>query len=140
MAKITYLTLFDFEIICTELKSFFSKNKDPIPSYSQSYFEKLDSIISTPQRTFDKRDLYDDIYKKAACYFYFINKLHPFNNGNKRISIVATGVFLLLNNIEFTADEEVMYRFAKSITVSHRDQEKEFKEVVDFVIECSKKG
>src|SRR5690349_18334714 len=120
MAALIYLSLEDFEIICQELTSFFTKNKDPLPSYSQTYFDKLDSIIHIPRQTFDEKDLYDDIYKKAACYFYFINKLHPFNNANKRISIVATGVFLLLNGIELNAVEQEMYEFAKSITISRK--------------------
>jgi death-on-curing protein len=83
--------------------------------------------------------LYNDIYKKAACYLYFINKFHPFNNGNKRISIVATFVFLLYNDIEFIADEDEMYIFAKRITVSTQSQDKEFDEVVKFIMKYSKR-
>jgi prophage maintenance system killer protein len=88
MKNVTYLTLADFEIICWELNLFFTKQKDPPPIYEQSYFDKLDSIIAIPRKTYDKKDLYKSIYEKAACYFYFINKIHPFSNGNKRISIV----------------------------------------------------
>ncbi len=139
MFHVTYLTLKDFEVICQELQHFFIKNNDPLPNFQQSYFDKLDSVIATPKRSFDKKDLYQDIFAKAACYFYFINKLHPFNNANKRTSIVATGVFLLSNGYEFTADETVMYEFAKSVTLSKREQKKEFDEVVVFIKKHSKK-
>lgn len=136
---ITYLTIKDFETICQELQLFFEKHKDPLPNFQDSYFDKLESIIDTPRRTFDKHDLYKTIFEKAGCYFYFINKLHPFANGNKRISIVASGVFLLSNGYEFTADEEMMYRFATKITLSKKDQKIEFGEVVEFIRKYSKK-
>lgn len=136
----TYLTLTDFEIICQELKHFFKKNNDPLPIYKNTYFDKLDGLIASPKRTFDGKDLYTNFFEKAACYFYFVNKLHPFNNGNKRISIVSTGVFLMYNGYEFTADEEVMYEFATRITLSKKEQKIEFGEVVEFIKKNSRKS
>lgn len=137
--RIIYLTLLDFEVICQELHRYFSQHNDPVPVFKHSHFEKLDSIVSIPQRTFDRKDLYKDVYRKAACYFYFINKLHPFANGNKRISIVSTGVFLLYNGHEFTATQDMMYDFAKSITLSHKKQDDELKEVTAFIKKNSRK-
>ena len=117
MAKFVYLSLEDFKTICDELQTFFKKHSEPIPTFSNSYFDKLDSVINTPKKTFDKRELYPSIYEKAACYFYFINKFHPFNNGNKRISIVSTGVFLMFNGVDMNASEDEIYAFAKKITI-----------------------
>ncbi|OGK20223.1 hypothetical protein A3C23_03250 [Candidatus Roizmanbacteria bacterium RIFCSPHIGHO2_02_FULL_37_13b] len=139
MFNITLLTLTDFEIICSELKDFFKKNKDPLPNFQESYFDKLESVIATPRRTFNKKDLYPGLFEKASCYLYFINKLHPFSNANKRISIVATGVFLMYNRHEFTSDENLMYEFAKKITLSQKDQKTEFNEVVAFIRKHTKK-
>ncbi len=139
MATIVYLALEDFETICNELQSFFKRHNDPIPVYSQTYFDKLDSVINTPKKTFDKKELYPTVYAKAACYFYFINKFHPFNNGNKRISIVATGVFLMFNGIDITASEDTIYNFAKKITVSNKIQDHDFHDVVKFLKKHSKK-
>ncbi len=144
---ITYLDHKTIKIICEELNELLQDYKrqlkefpdDPPPIYKQTSLHVLDSIISIPQKTFDGQELYPTVFEKAACYFYFINKLHPFNNGNKRMSIIATGVFLLLNNYDYTAEMEKMYVFAKNLTVSHRDQETEFKEVVEFISKCSKK-
>jgi len=134
-----YLTLEDFQIICTVLTDFFKKVKDPPPNYQHSYFDKVDSVISIPQKTFDSRDLYPTLFEKAACYLYFINKLHPFNNGNKRISIVATGVFLRYNKYELDVSEEMLYQFAKAVTQDHQEQKKEFGIVVSFIQKHSKK-
>lgn len=139
MAKIAYLSLEDFKTICEELQTFFKKHNDPIPVYSQSYFDKLDSVINTPKKTFDKNELYPSIYDKAACYFYFINKFHPFNNGNKRISIVSTGVFLMFNGIDMNASEDEVYAFAKKITISDKKQKHDFNDVVSFIKQHSRK-
>lgn len=139
MSAHTYLSLEDFETICSELQNFFKKHNDPLPVYSQTYFNKLDSVINTPQRTFDKKELYPTLYSKAACYLYFINKLHPFNNGNKRISIVATGVFLMFNGVDLTASENQIYEFAKKVTISTKKQETDFSNVVRFIKKHSKK-
>jgi death-on-curing protein len=139
MARITYLTLEDFQFICLELKQFFKKNKEPHPVFENSYFDKLDSVIASPKQTFSKKDLYPHFFDKAACYFYFINKFHPFSNGNKRISIVATGVFLMYNGYEFIAHEDIMYAFAKTVTLSKKHQKEEFKEVVSFIKKNSRR-
>ncbi len=130
---ITYLTNEDFQIICTALNEFFKKTKEPPPDYRQTYFEKLDSIIAIPQKTFAGKDLYPSHIQKASCYFYFINKFHPFNNGNKRFSIVATGVFLQYNGYQLNVDEDVLYNFAKEVTKHSDDQDVEFNKVVQFI-------
>lgn len=129
----TYLSMDHFEIICTELHSYFLKQKDPPPNYSHTYFDKLESVIAIPQKTFSETDLYPTLFEKAACYLYFINKFHPFNNGNKRISIVSTFVFLKLNELDFIVNEDIMYTFAIKVTNSRKNQEEEFKEVVEFI-------
>lgn len=135
-----YLTLSDFEVICSELASFFKKNHDPIPIFEQTYFDKLDGIIASPRRTFGKKDLYKDVYTKAACYLYFINKIHPFNNGNKRVSIVATGVFLQYNGYEFTADEDAIYKIAKKVTLSKNKQENDLFKTAEFIKKHTKRN
>ncbi|MGB4966435.1 MAG: type II toxin-antitoxin system death-on-curing family toxin [Microgenomates group bacterium] len=128
-----YLTLSDFEVICNELASLFKKNNDPIPVFKHTYFDKLDGVIASAQRTFGKKDLYPTIYTKTACYMYFINKIHPFNNGNKRVSIVSAGVFLQYNGYEFTADEEEIYDLAKKITLSKNKQDDDIAETTAFI-------
>lgn len=135
-----YLTLADFEVICNELASFFEKNHDPIPVFKHTYFDKLDGVLASPARTFGKKDLYPSIYMKAACYLYFINKIHPFNNGNKRVSIVAAGVFLQYNGFELTANEVEIYKIAKKITLSKKKQEVDLQETSEFIKKHSKKN
>jgi death-on-curing protein len=56
------------------------------------------------------RYFYDtpDIFDHAAAYAFGIAKNHPFFDGNKRVSLVVSETFLLLNGVEITAKEDEM--------------------------------
>ncbi len=139
MMKYNYLSINDFQVICTILHNFFEDFPDPSPDYGMSDFTKLDMIINAPRQTFGGQDLYPDIFHKGACYLYFINKFHPFNNGNKRISIVATYVFLRYNGLVLFVDNETLYTFARQIAESQNHQEEDFKKVTEFLQQFSQK-
>lgn len=128
-----YLTDDDIRIIVGELSTFFINHNEPSPAFNESYKEKLQSVLAHPRDTFGGKDLYPDIFNKAACYFYFIIKLHPFFNGNKRVAIVSTYVFLRKNGYYFQVEEDLMYTFAKNISKSTSKQEVEFNKVIDFI-------
>lgn len=69
----------------------------------------LESAIAQPQATFDGRDLYPTIEKKAAALAYSLSQNQPFTDGNSRIAYTATVAFLRLNghDIESPDWEEV---------------------------------
>jgi len=77
----------------------------------------LKSAIAMPSATFDGNYLHTDIYKMAAAYLFHIVRNHPFIDGNKRTGAVASIVFLMLNGIDFHADEndfeEIVLRAAE---------------------------
>lgn len=127
MKAIRYLTLEDFAIIVDEYKHHFKKFDDPLPDLAMCNQDKLESVIAIPQKTFNARDLYPSLFEKASCYFYFINKFHPFYNGNKRMSVFVTNIFLMMNNFELTYGDDEMYNLATSITLSGHDQTKKIK-------------
>ena len=133
MSDFVYHTKEDFSILCSELNNFLTSFKDPPPKFENTNFDNLDSVIHAPQLTYDGADLYPTIYDKACCYFYFINKTHPFENGNKRLSIVATSTFLVRNGFDFTLDEDNMYKFATTISTSNERQDNEKKQVVEYI-------
>jgi death on curing protein len=126
-----YLTLDDFAIVIEEYRNFFRGHEDPLPDIKSCNFEKLDSIVAIPQKTYLGSDLYPTLFDKASCYFYFINKLHPFFNGNKRMSIFVTSIFFMMNNHELTYKDEDLYRFAHSITISTADQKSELSRIAN---------
>ena len=77
----------------------------------------LKSTIAMPYATFDGKYLHTTIYEMAAAYLFHIVRNHPFIDGNKRTGAVASIVFLMLNGIDFQADEndlgEIVLRTAE---------------------------
>ncbi len=65
----------------------------------------LKSTVAMPSATFDGKYLHAGIFEMAAAYLFHIARNHPFIDGNKRTGAVASIVFLMLNGIDFHADE-----------------------------------
>lgn len=65
----------------------------------------LKSYIAMPSAAFDGNYLHTDIYEMAAAYLFHIVRNHPFIDGNKRTGAVASVVFLILNGLDFHAEE-----------------------------------
>ncbi len=63
----------------------------------------LESALAQPKMTFDKKELYPTIEKKAAALAFSLSSNHPFVDGNKRVAHAAMEVFLLLNGREINA-------------------------------------
>src|SRR4030067_1579943 len=76
-----------------ELLSF----NEPIPDFSSRPPNILESCLATPFQTFGGKFLYPRFLTRASMLFYFLIKNHPFENGNKRISITALLTFLYAN-------------------------------------------
>ena len=65
----------------------------------------LKSTVAMPSATFDGNYLHTDIFEMASAYLFHIVRNHPFIDGNKRTGAVASIVSLMLNGIDFRADE-----------------------------------
>ncbi|MFH1857278.1 MAG: type II toxin-antitoxin system death-on-curing family toxin [Candidatus Omnitrophota bacterium] len=68
-----------------------------MPSLKSCDLGRLESCLNTPFQTVGGKDAYRGLAGKAAVLFYLISKNHCFINGNKRIAVVSTLTFLLLN-------------------------------------------
>jgi death on curing protein len=66
----------------------------------------LESAIARPQATFDGKELYSDIFSKAAALMDSLVNNHPFVDGNKRTGITAAGLFLRINGWELTSSSK----------------------------------
>ncbi len=69
------------------------------------------SALGRPQATFDRNELYGDIFSKAAALMDSLIRNHPFVDGNKRTAITATALFLRLNGHSLLVPNEEMVRF-----------------------------
>ncbi len=137
---IYYLNLEDIKELCFNLVTELLQFQEPIPEFETRFPAKLESVLETPRQTFGEDELYPTLFDKAACYFYFIIKNHPFLNGNKRMAIVTTYVFLKVNGYIFSAPWKIMYSFAIEMANSSEDHKKEFKKVLTFIKKYSKKS
>jgi death-on-curing protein len=70
----------------------------------------LESAINQPRTTFDRTDLYPDIFAKAAALCFFIVMNPPFIDGNKRVGHAAMETFLILNGFEIEASVDEQER------------------------------
>lgn len=75
----------------------------------------LESALSRPFQTFDRRDLYPNPICKAAALIESILINHPFIDGNKRIGYVLMRLLLMENNYDLKSSQDEKYNFVISI-------------------------
>ena len=87
--------------------------EDQIRNYGGYYgvrdLKLLESAIYMPESSFDGAYLHKTIPAMAAAYTYHICQNHPFIDGNKRVALASSLVFLDLNGYEFNCKEEKLY-------------------------------
>lgn len=66
----------------------------------------LESAINTPLQTFGGQELYPTVLEKAARLGYGLIHNHSFLDGNKRIGTHAMLVFLDINNITLSYEDD----------------------------------
>jgi len=82
----------------------------------------LESAVARPQATFERQDLYPDLWTKAAALMESLVQNHPFVDGNKRAGLVATGLFLARNGYTLIADNAQVLAFTMRVATGERDQ------------------
>ena len=63
----------------------------------------LESAAAMPMARFGGQFLHEGIAGMAAAYLFHLCKNHPFVDGNKRVAVAATEVFITLNGYELAA-------------------------------------
>jgi death-on-curing protein len=66
----------------------------------------LDSALAMPAAGFGDQLLHPDVPSMAAAYLFHLVKNHPFVDGNKRIGAMTAFVFLKINGLDLTLDED----------------------------------
>jgi death-on-curing protein len=82
---------------------------EPIPDFSTRFPHILESCIATPFMKYNKRYLYKGLTGKAAMLLYLVIKNHPFQNGNKRIALTTTLLYLAKNGKWIEAKDSELY-------------------------------
>lgn len=66
----------------------------------------LESAVAMPQSMFSGDYLHGEISEMAAAYHYHLCSNHPFVDGNKRVALAASEVFLVANGFELNANDD----------------------------------
>ena len=66
----------------------------------------LESAVARPRAVFDGKDLYADLFSKAAALMESLINNHPFVDGNKRTGIAAAALFLWRNGWRLSVSGE----------------------------------
>ncbi len=88
----------------------------------------LESAVAMPQSTFGGDDLHSGLAGKAAAYHFHLCANHPFVDGNKRVAVAASEVFLLINGHELSASDDDI----EELTLGVARGEKSKDQVIEF--------
>jgi death-on-curing protein len=66
----------------------------------------LESAVTMPTAGFAGEFLHKNLPAMAAACLFHICKNHPFFDGNKRVAVVASEVFLNINGMKLDVDNE----------------------------------
>ena len=106
------VSISEVELIAHRMAREILKWDEPIPDFSSRYKNVLESCLSTPFQTFNKRSLYQGLVEQSSILFYLMIKNHPFQNGNKRIAITTLFYFLYKNGKWIEIENQGLYNFA----------------------------
>ena len=81
----------------------------------------LDSAVNTPFQTFSGQDLYPTVLEKAVRLGFGLIRNHPFIDGNKRIGTHAMLVFLNLNSITLSYEDDELISTILSVASDKMD-------------------
>ncbi|MDY6852755.1 MAG: type II toxin-antitoxin system death-on-curing family toxin [Thermodesulfobacteriota bacterium] len=70
----------------------------------------LASALARPKNLFDYEPDDASIQRLAACYAFGLARNHPFLDGNKRVALVVSLLFLKLNGMDLSAPMEERYQ------------------------------
>ena len=78
----------------------------------------LESAVAMPQATFSGERLHKEPSEMAAAYHYHLCSNHPFVDGNKRVAVAASEVFLLANGLELSASDDELEKLTLGVAAS----------------------
>ena len=89
----------------------------------------LESAVMNCMQTFDEAELYPTIIEKAARIAFSICKNHPFNDGNKRVAVLAMLVMLKINKVELLYTQQELIDLGLGIADSCID----YPQILDWI-------
>ena len=75
----------------------------------------LASLAERPKTALGGKEMYENIFKKAAVYLESLVRYHVFIDGNKRTAIAVSARFLFLNSDDLNAANREIERFVLDV-------------------------
>ena len=101
--------------------------EDQIRNYGGMYgvrdINLLSSAVYMPESSFSGQYLHESIPAMAAAYAFHICQNHPFIDGNKRVALASSLVYLDINGYEFDCDDETLYNKIMDVAKSEAKKE-----------------
>ena len=89
----------------------------PIPPFETREPGKLEGILGSVSQTFDGKYLNSTVLDATSAYFNQLIKGHAFLNGNKRLAVLYTHFFLLMNNLDFKFSFHELWFIALQVAI-----------------------
>jgi len=83
----------------------------------------IESAVHRPKASFAGKDLYPDLWRKAAALMHSLLFNHAFIDGNKRAAFVAADAFLRKNGYRLRCNSKTAFEFLMDALVSRIDVE-----------------
>ncbi len=88
----------------------------------------LESALAMPQASFGGELLHCDIFEMAAAYLFHLVLNHPFIDGNKRVALECSLVFLEINEVSIEASDDELV----DLTLAAAQGESSKQQIADF--------
>ena len=82
----------------------------------------LESALAMPAAIFAGEYLHPSLPEQAAAYLFHLVKNHPFVDGNKRVGLACSLVFLRLNGIRVRATDDDLVDIVMGVTEGRRSK------------------
>ncbi len=83
----------------------------------------LESAIAAPRATAFGASPFADLIEVAAAYLFYLCRNHPFHDGNKRVAMATSIVFLRLNGVEPAPDSDAWESLILEVASSKHDRQ-----------------
>ena len=81
----------------------------------------LDAALQRPRATVSGRDVYPDVFTKAAALLHALVTFRPLVDGNERLAWLATYVFCARNGVELDPVDDDAYDLVVSVAAGDLD-------------------
>jgi len=82
----------------------------------------LESALAMPAATFAGDYLHPSLPEQAAAYLFHLVKNHPFVDGNQRLGLACSLVFLRLNGIRVRATDDDLVDIVMGVAAGRRSK------------------